>query len=438
MLYWRPMRQFSSFWEPGASSKPALGEGKGPDSGAVPRDSVRADSPGPDSGAGRVLGSGRGAFPRLGAIPRNGKDSRVKPSDAYAVGLGIQFLVLAAQLVPYADGFLVLTGVLLLFGMLLRHRLPIAPRFMAIDCLLFCAVSFAVPELRLYLFVFVYYFAWHGKLVYALVPIVIGLIDSEPARLVLPLQALLSGYLLYLWRKESAALVEEIDGTRQKLYRMEQTQNMLLMDYQDAERLSQLVERRKLAEKLHDNLGHELTAAHLSVKSAGVLLRSGQTEKALLAQEKSEQRIHGALLQLKAAVGRLDPGEDAGLGPLTELFDRFVYPVQLTQRGDYAGIQAYQRQLLYSVAKEALTNIAKHSVPSSVSATLEFTDRIIRFSIQNNGVRQSSPDRWRNGPGNGLRYIRRRLEAIRGSLNTDSKGNQFSLVVTIPREYREQ
>ena len=351
----------------------------------------------------------------------------------YVVILGLQFAILALLIVPLASGFMLLAGILLLISILLRVRFVLAPRYVLVDCSLFCIAALVEPGLARLLFVYVYVFAWQGRLLYMLLPAVFSLFLLDGLHAILPIQAFLVGFILQLWNSESHGLYEEVDILRQKLYRMEQTELQLLSEYQSTARHSQLQERQRLAEQLHDNLGHELTAAHLSVKSIGTLLQLGESAKAGRAQEKAAARLDAALQQLQKAVSRLEPETETGLKTLTDLFGNFVYPVDLEQLGDPSELQAYHLQLLHAAVKEALTNIAKHAVPRRVKAVLDTSGSIIKIMIENDGIQTGSADRT----GNGLRYMRKRLEAVQGSLSTSLGTNPgglfFRIIIILPK-----
>jgi signal transduction histidine kinase len=359
-----------------------------------------------------------------------GRIARIRPKAAYAIILGIQFVILFMLIMPLGSGMMLLAAILLLISVLLRLRIFQDPRTMLLDCAAFCVAALAEPGLAGFLFIYAFYFAWHGKLLYALAPSALSFFLLDGLYLVLPVQALLLGYILRLWKEESRELYDEADTLRQKLYRMEQAELQLLSDYQYAARLSQLKERQRLAEQLHDNLGHELTAAQLSVKAIGTLLDSGDGTRAGKAQEKAAGRLDAALSQLKKAVSRLEPEAETDLGLITALFDQFVYPVELEQTGDASDLQAYHIQLLHAAVKEALTNIAKHALPRRVKASIESTERIIKVTLENDGIKNGAGERR----GNGLRYMRRRLEAVHGSLSANLSGDLFRIIIILPKE----
>lgn len=210
---------------------------------------------------------------------------------------------------------------------------------------------------------------------------------------------------------------------------MELIQSRLLSDYQDTETISRLTERQRIAEILHDNLGHELTAAHLSLKAYRALMDTKQFEKADITLRKSEKRLENALHQLKNSVKSIEPNIEIGLNDIVNLCNTYIYPVDFKHKGDISKLKPYIWQLTLMSIKEALTNITKHARPKTVNISLEVTEYIVRITIENDGIIDSSGKR----EGNGLRYMRNRLEAVNGSLSIQ-KQDIFKLIVIIPIE----
>lgn len=357
------------------------------------------------------------------------------PTTLYAVVLSIQFVLLFTLILPKASGILLLAYLFIIASMLLRWRVQLSPRYMLLDCGIICIASFLKPDISGFLSIYVFYFAWHNKLLFALLPVSLSFYLLKDFFRILPLQAALLGFFLYQWKKEITALYEENDRLRQKLYRMEQTELQLLSDYRNTERISQLKERQRLAEQLHDNLGHELTAAHLSVKALGTLLNLEEYPEAFIAkayrvQQKAEERLLSALGQLKKAVHRLEPEGGNDIDAISELFKQFIYPVNYKQKGALSDLEPFHIQLLHGVVKEALTNIAKHALPSKIEANLEATDSIIKICIENDGIKNDI----QNSQGSGLRYMRKRIEAINGSLSSGRMGDLFRIIIILPKD----
>jgi signal transduction histidine kinase len=82
----------------------------------------------------------------------------------------------------------------------------------------------------------------------------------------------------------------------------------------------------------------------------------------------------------------------------------------------------------YYVTAEALTNVAKHASASLIQVDLDTEDGNVRLGIRDDGVGGAEPTR-----GSGLIGLRDRVEAIRGTLQVDSRpGQGTSLQVKLP------
>ncbi len=351
----------------------------------------------------------------------------LRPQHVYRALILLQFALLFTYLVPVFDASGFMLYLFVVFSMTLRWRFPIAPHFMLIDCVVVAIAAAFFPTNTPFLALYLFYFSYKNKMIFCLFPILVSFILATGPGSYLIVLTIVPGYLLYLWQNENTLLRKEGDDLRQKIHHMEQTETHLLQDYHDAGRISQLTERQRIAEILHDNLGHELTAAHLTVKAIGTLLQSDQREKALQFQQKAEERLDTALTQLKTAVRQIEPDNDSDIRRITSLFENFVYPIQYSQEGDLSQVPPHLRQLMYISLKEALTNITKHARPTTITALIECTQSIVRLVLENDGIlpAQSAP------AGNGLRYMRKRIEAVHGSLST-SRDKTFKIIVILP------
>lgn len=355
------------------------------------------------------------------------KTFTIRPQALYLFIMMIQFLILLTLLVPVFDENVFLLFLGLIFSMALRWRLDIKPVYMLMDQTVFMIISIFYPPGAMYLFIFGYYFSYKDKLIYCLPLIVSAPVVNGSAYYLLLLQGVLFGTILCHWEKESTLSKDTTDHLRRRIYDLESIQSKLLLDYQDTERILRLTERQRIAEILHDNLGHELTAAHLSLKAYKALLASNQLEKAETSLNKAEQRLDNALRQLKDSVSQIEPSLQIGLSDLSSLCENFIYPVAFTHRGDVLKLKPYIWQLVLMSVKEALTNITKHAHPKMVNISFDVTDHIVRLIIENDGINN-------NGgkiKGHGLRYMRSRLEAVNGSLSIQ-RGDTFKLIVIIP------
>ncbi|MGE4453861.1 MAG: sensor histidine kinase [Sphaerochaeta sp.] len=325
------------------------------------------------------------------------------------------------------DPTLLLLFLLVIFSLLLRWRFSLSPAWMLIDASLLVFFSLLVPAAGLLLSLYLFYFISQGKYLYC-VPYVVFLgLHGQHLELLVPLFSLVLGWLVGNWERERVQLRKEADEYMLRSHRLEEEGEHLLLDYADAQYLSRLQEREHIAQVLHDSLGHELTAAHLSVKALKTLLDREEREKVKETREKVEMRLSRALDQLKLAVRQLEPDEQRVQRSLEKLFEEFVYPVDYTLRGDISRIPPTLQPVLQSGIKEALTNIAKHANPSEVHACVDCNGILLRMVIENDGVLEKRGKE----AGNGLRFLRRRVERLGGSMSIQM-GSCFKLLISIP------
>lgn len=322
---------------------------------------------------------------------------------------------------------LMLVFLLVLFSLLLRWRFALNPLLFLVDSTALVVVSLFQSDATLLVSLYLYSFASRLQLL-ALAPFLLYALVVLPLPLALfPCLSVLLGLTMALWQKENTRVQDEADELRLKVYHLQEEEEHLLLDYQDAQQLSRLEERNHIAQILHDSLGHELTAAHLTLKALGSLLQRGEVEKAQDSQAKALVRLQNSLEQLKLAVRQLQSDEEEASRRLKQLFEGFGYPVDLHMSGALEELDPAVQQVLYASAKEALTNVAKHARPTLVKAQIAVTSTTTRMMLENDGLLEERPSE----AGNGLRYMRRRVEALGGSVAIQRE-KTFRLIVTIP------
>jgi signal transduction histidine kinase len=357
------------------------------------------------------------------------KPLHINPQISYIFIMLVQLLLLININIPVHDPMVFLLFVLTAFSLILRLRVKLKPTYMVIDMTIVLMVSIFNPNAFVFLIIFAYYYAYNNKYIYLLPLIIIGLILNDNIYYLLLIQAVLFGAILCQWSKDSIGDKEQLDSLRKRIYELELIQAQLLMDYKDTERISRLTERQRIAEILHDTLGHELTAAHLQVKAYKTLIDNNRHEQAQKTLIKIENKIEYSLTQLKDSVKYIEPLSETGLNDLTYLINNYLYPINFTHSGPIIILKPYLWQLITMSTKEALTNITKHAQPKFIRISLDVTDYIVRLIIENDGIKVSKELVL----GHGLRYMRNRLEAINGSLSVQ-KQEIFKLIITIPIE----
>jgi signal transduction histidine kinase len=189
-------------------------------------------------------------------------------------------------------------------------------------------------------------------------------------------------------------------------------------------RLAVLTERERIGQDLHDGVIQSLYAVGLSLEDLGDVMREepGEAEARV---EHAIDAIHGTIRDLRSFIFGLRPEFlEAGdlrtaLAALAEEFRRTTaasVELSLVGNGDVAPEVAIH---VLQLAREALSNVARHAEATIVTLSLETSAADVRLAIVDNGrgfdASQSS------GPGHhGLANMLERARAIGGQLDVTS------------------
>ncbi|WP_199565692.1 HAMP domain-containing sensor histidine kinase [Spongiactinospora rosea] len=189
-------------------------------------------------------------------------------------------------------------------------------------------------------------------------------------------------------------------------------------------------ERRRIARELHDEIGQSLTVVLLSLKHTLGHAPEELRQELLAVQE----TVRGSLDEVRQVARRLRPGvlEDLGLhSALSALAGDFAEAsgVQVTRDIDPEppGMSGEVELVLYRIAQEGLTNVARHADATRVWLSLR--------SARDGGLTLRVTDDGRGGArqdGAGVRGMRERALLIGARLTLDSPpggGTDVRLVV---------
>jgi len=249
--------------------------------------------------------------------------------------------------------------------------------------------------------------------------------------LVLVLQTL--GIVLEVWGfgfrieiAESVLFLSVVIGLCNFAYSQQGHANMLLQQANlEIKQLTQEAERERIARDLHDLLGHTLTVITVKLDLARRLLPQ-QPERAREEVVEAEQTARKALAEVReAVVGFRAEGLPAEIARARQML--LAADVDLTTSIAPVEISPEQGTILCLALREAVTNIVRHARASQCHLELASTNSHLRFTIEDNGI---------GGPlreGNGLRGMRERAQAIRGTLELASReAGGTALILVLP------
>jgi signal transduction histidine kinase len=193
--------------------------------------------------------------------------------------------------------------------------------------------------------------------------------------------------------------------------------------------LARLSERNRIARDIHDSVGHVLSASLLQtgallatcrdVEMAGRLRSLKETLTAgMEAVRESVDDLHDESVDLYAEFRGLCDGFD--FCAIALVYDMDTQPDRTV------------KYTLLSVAREALSNVMRHSDATQVTVRATEHPAFYQLAVRDNGSRKE-----RHSGGIGLMSIEQRVGAAGGIVNIGYQ-NGFSVFVSIPKAGREE
>ncbi|WP_233513502.1 sensor histidine kinase [Micromonospora craterilacus] len=189
-------------------------------------------------------------------------------------------------------------------------------------------------------------------------------------------------------------------------------------------------ERLRIAQEVHDVVGHGLAAIYMQAEIALHLLpkRPEQAETALTAISRTSRE---ALDELRVTLAVVRRGDDRaptpGLGQLDQLRDRLAgagLPVTVEVTGEPRDLPTAVDLAGYRVAQESLTNVLRHAGSATATVRIGYTPTEVTVEVTDTGPRPGAAGA-RPGPvsrpggapatdGHGLAGMRERVAALGG------------------------
>jgi two-component system sensor histidine kinase UhpB len=184
---------------------------------------------------------------------------------------------------------------------------------------------------------------------------------------------------------------------------------------------AQEAERLRIAQELHDQVGQELTAVLLGLSRVASRAPACLEPDVLAIQD----AVRDSLEDVRRIAMQLRPEalDDLGLATaLAVLTDRFSEQLGLDVSDDIpADLPALPPEVevvVYRVAQEALTNVARHSASSRAELMLDCDPERLRLTVRDHGLGLPPG----NLPGTGMQGMRERAAVIGAGLAIGNSG----------------
>jgi signal transduction histidine kinase len=231
-----------------------------------------------------------------------------------------------------------------------------------------------------------------------------------------------------------------ITGALLRRYRLSQEATELLLarleDARDDQaRAAAAEERASIARELHDVLAHSLSGLSIQLEMVRKIAgKEGAPADLRAAIDGAADLAKQGLAEARDAVGALRRDDRLGVDQLPGLvahFRRdFSLAVDYTVAGTPRPVAPDLGLALYRVAREALTNVARHAEGATTHVELSFGAAEVRLVVTDGGGSQSALAA--EGSGWGLAGVRERIKRLGGDLSAGPSGAGWSVVVSAP------
>lgn len=193
-------------------------------------------------------------------------------------------------------------------------------------------------------------------------------------------------------------------------------------------------ERLRIAQEVHDVVGHGLAAIKMQADVA-LHVQAKKPEQAAVALDAISRTSGEALDELRStlAVLRGGAGRDAapGLARAPDLVHRTReagLEVSLQVRGDPPELPSTVDLTGYRVLQESLTNVLRHGQQARAAVTVDYAPDAVSIEVTN-------PHTGPSGEGGlGIPGMRRRVESLGGEFTTDTVADHFRVHARLPLE----
>jgi signal transduction histidine kinase len=210
-------------------------------------------------------------------------------------------------------------------------------------------------------------------------------------------------------------------------------------------------ERKRISRELHDEVGQALTAVSVTLatlKSGDAALPAAVDSKLAEAQRllrETMETVHGFARELRPSV--LD---ELGLLPalrsyLKAFANRTGLRVRFESHSAAEELGPDKKTVLFRVAQESLTNVAKHAQATQVALTLRKVPKGISMEVADNGKSFRAQDRRRaqGGAGGqrrlGLLGMQERVRLVNGDFTIVARPSVGTRIkVTVPLQTRDR
>jgi signal transduction histidine kinase len=204
----------------------------------------------------------------------------------------------------------------------------------------------------------------------------------------------------------------------------------------EQERRQASEERLRIAQELHDVLGHHLSLINVQA-GVGLHLMDDNPDQARAALEAIKQASTEALGEVRAVLAALRPKDEKAPrtpAPILANLDTLIDPASAAVIGSPRPLPPDVDRAAYRIIQESLTNVRRHAGDNATaSVTITYGPDSLGLRISDDGRTVPPSEESNRGDGTGIAGMRTRAEALGGTFTAGPRpSGGFVVTASLP------
>lgn len=208
---------------------------------------------------------------------------------------------------------------------------------------------------------------------------------------------------------------------------LEQTKQLVITN----EKLALEKERNRIAQEVHDTVGHTLTMIQSYMKLAEVSHKKNENEKLEEFLIEAKKLSSDGIKELRESINQLRKEAEQALVTqgVLQLADHVKeIEVKVTIQGEDSEKYSHLSRVIYDTVRESITNTLKYAHASKMEIIMKFQEKGIEITIADDGLGCETIKE-----NNGISGMRNRIKEVSGNIRfLTAKGEGFLTKIKIP------
>lgn len=200
---------------------------------------------------------------------------------------------------------------------------------------------------------------------------------------------LIIGIFIYFNEERLTQLTDTRDTLIEQVSSLNKSLEVLKQEKKQTTYITQITERNKLAQQLHDKVGHLLAGNVMQLEAVKIILPVDEA-KGMACIDQIADSLRAGMEEIRYTLKELKPASsESGLsqvkGLLQDFKERTGITPKLVYKGDLESIDLERWHVIGENLKETMTNFIKYSKADIFEVSIEVLNKIIKVRFKDNG-----------------------------------------------------